>query len=185
MKFGLERAADAVDRLSAPGRGWRRPLLTLALVFAAVAGTLVLLSKAAGFAEVGRSLRHAQPQWLALAAACEIVAYLGYGLVLRESFALRRGPRLSPSLTTALVLASLGATRLVAAGGVGLTYWALRRVGCGRRAAGLRLAAFNGAVSSASWRWPPLSPRPERTVRRRVEWRCRGWSAYPRSSPRR
>jgi hypothetical protein len=62
------------------------------------------------------SLRSADPLWLAGCLAGEVLAYIGYILALRGVTAAVGGPTLDGVTATVVVFASLGATRLLAAG---------------------------------------------------------------------
>lgn len=124
---------------------WRR-LLPLALLPLVVVGILLLLGKAAGYARLVDHLRSANPEWLALALAGEAFSFLGYILALRETARFGGGPDLGLRKSAHLVLASIGATRLLAAGGtagLALDYWALTKAGAAKDEAAARVLALN------------------------------------------
>jgi uncharacterized membrane protein YbhN (UPF0104 family) len=109
-------------------------------------GVALLVGKLAGFARLLDELRDAHLVWLALGFGAETVSFAGYMLAFRESVAFGGGPQVSPWATVRLVMASLGATRIVAAGGAGglaVIYWALRQGGEDRSRALVRVLGFN------------------------------------------
>jgi uncharacterized membrane protein YbhN (UPF0104 family) len=136
----------------------RRSLGLLALAALVAVGLALLLGKAAGYASLADSLRSADPVWLAGCLAGEVIAYVGYILAFRGVAAAIGGPRLDGWTTTAVVFASLGATRLLAAGGAGglaLDYWALRKTGMSRHESVVRVLGLNtllyGVFGLVAW----------------------------------
>jgi hypothetical protein len=121
-------------------------LLGLVVALLVAVGFGLLVGRAAGFARLLSELRAANPAWLALCVAGQVTAYAGYTLSLREAVRFEAGPVMSPFATLRLILAALGATRIVAAGGAGglaVVYWSLRQAGMGPRPAIVRVLAFN------------------------------------------
>jgi uncharacterized membrane protein YbhN (UPF0104 family) len=136
----------------------RRAIVGLVLALLLVIGVVLLIGKAAGYARVLDELREADGRWLAVCLGCEAVAYVGYTLLLRFVFRWGGGPELGFGLGARVVFGSLGATQLVAsagAGGLAVTYWALRRGGFGRREAIARTIGGNTiawlVLGSAAW----------------------------------
>jgi uncharacterized membrane protein YbhN (UPF0104 family) len=124
----------------------RRALVTLGLAVLLVIGVALLVGRAAGYDEILDALRAAEPRWLPACLAGEIVSYCGYVVVFRAVAEADRGPTLGLRLSTEIVFLSLGATRLLAAGGAGglaFDYWALHRTGMSRHGAFLRVLALN------------------------------------------
>ena len=147
-----------------PGPGPRPLRRRRGLVFAgiaaglAIAGVVLLLGKAAGYAKLLDHLRSADPQWLGVAVAGEALAFAGYVVALRETFRFERGPDLGLRSSAHLVFAGLGAARLLAAGGAGgiaMSYWGLTKAGAGKHEAAARLLAANtlifGFFGAATW----------------------------------
>jgi glycosyltransferase 2 family protein len=110
---------------------------------ALAAGVALLIGKVAGYEHVLHAVKGARPEWLAVALPGEVLAYVGYTLVLRRAAALRGGPLLSGMIGARLVLISLAATRLVVVGGPALLYWGLRHARLSKRGAIARLVALN------------------------------------------
>ena len=133
-------------------------LLALALAALVAVGVALLLGKAAGYATLLDSLREANLAWLAVCLVGEIIAYIGYVLAFRGMASVAAGPNFDLRTSATIVFASLGATRLLAAGGAGglaLDYWALRRAGAPRHEAVIRVLALNTLLyalfGAAAW----------------------------------
>lgn len=115
-------------------------------------GVALLVGKLAGFARLLDELRDAHPVWLSVCFVAEIVSFAGYLIAFRESVTFGGGPVLSWWATLRLVMASLGATRIVAAGGAGglaVTYWVLRQGGEEQHRAVVRVLGFNTLLYAA------------------------------------
>jgi uncharacterized membrane protein YbhN (UPF0104 family) len=122
----------------------RRAAVPVALLV--VAGAVVLLAGGPleAFADALQRAVEADPRWVAVAAAFELLSFGGYVALLwlvggRESS--RLGPRESVQVT----LGGAAATRLLPTAGVGgaaLTLWALRRSGMSTARASRTLSAF-------------------------------------------
>jgi putative heme transporter len=124
----------------------KRLVLGFGLTLFVGVGVALLVGKFAGFADLADELREAHPGWLAVCLAAEVVSFAGYTLVLRESVVFGDGPRLTNWAGLRLVMAGLGATRIVAAGGAGglaVNYWVLRQAGEDPRRALLRSLGLN------------------------------------------
>lgn len=132
-----------------PRFSWWRVALGAGL--ALIVGALVvgLIGRAAGYSELSRTLRNADPQWLAVCAGAQVLVFAGYAGVTRGTVALEGGPRIGSWLTLRVVMASFALTQLIAAGGVAglaIIYWALRRLHFGAREALVRLLGLNTYV---------------------------------------
>jgi uncharacterized membrane protein YbhN (UPF0104 family) len=79
-------------------------LLGAGLALAAVVG----IAWAAGFENVYRQLRAGNPNWLPIAFAMEVAAYLGYVIAYRELARVQGGPRLGLGRAGAIVAAGFG-----------------------------------------------------------------------------
>jgi uncharacterized protein (TIRG00374 family) len=133
------------------GLSRRRIAIYIGVVVAIVVGLYIALPAAvSGLSDIKEVIYDADPWWMAVALGFNILSFGAYialfrGVVgsLDEDSALAR--RLTWSVSYQITMAGLAATRLFSAGGAGgiaLTYWALRRAGMGRREAGCRMVAF-------------------------------------------
>ena len=132
-----------------PRVAWRQVALGGVLALLVGGGVVLLIGRAAGFAELRETLRGGRPAWLLVCVAGQLVVFAGYTGVYREAVAFESGPRIGHGLALRVVLASFGLTQLVAAGGaaaLAVTYWALRRLGFASREAGVRLIGLNTLV---------------------------------------
>ena len=121
----------------------RRLAQTALLVVLIIAAIYVLFPKIVGVENGIKKLGKGDPLWLAVA--------FGFGIAMFASYvALFRGVvgervRLNWSESYQITMAGLAATRLFSAGGAGgivLTYWALRRAGMPRKESAARMVAF-------------------------------------------
>ena len=108
-------------------------LVGAALAFAAVIG----IAWAAGFHEVLRELRHADPIWLPVAFGMEVAAYFGYVVAYRELARAKGGPRLGLGRAGAIVAAGFGV--FVIRGGFVVDRHALEDAGLPPREARVRV----------------------------------------------
>jgi uncharacterized protein (TIRG00374 family) len=132
------------------GFGRRRLLIYVGVVFAFVVGLYVGLPAALdGLSETGDVIADADPWWIAIALGLNVGSFVAYIALFRGVVAGRHdhkvAARLDWSASYQITMAGLAATRLFSAGGAGgiaLTYWALRRAGMNRREAACRMVAF-------------------------------------------
>ena len=131
------------------GRPLPRPWQVAAGVVAAlllVLGVGLLIARAAGFAEVRDAIERADSTWFAACLAAQVVALGAYADVFRGAFRWRGGPDPGFRLSAEVMLASVGATRVFAAGGVGAlaaAYWCFRRARFTAEDALVRVLGFN------------------------------------------
>ena len=114
-----------------------------------VVGVFVLVGKVAGYTKTLDSLKGASPVWLAFCFGSQVISYAAYVVLFRAFAGLGGRPCPPIWLTSRIVFASLGATRLLAAGGVGgiaVFYWALRQLGFGGHQSVVRVFALNTAL---------------------------------------
>ncbi|MFO7571254.1 MAG: YbhN family protein [Gaiellaceae bacterium] len=126
-------------------RGRRIAVGVVAAALVAV-GVVLLIARAAGFSEVREELSGASTAWFPLCLLAEIAALAGYAGVHREGFRWRGGPDPGAGLSAHVMLASIGATRVVVAGGAGAlaaTYWCFRRARFPTREALVRVLGLN------------------------------------------
>ena len=122
--------------------------VVVALVVALYIGLPAALS---GLTDMKRVVSDANPAWIAVALGFNILSFVAYIALFRGVVAGAGeqndivARRLTWSVSYQITFAGLAATRLFAAGGAGgiaLTYWALRRAGMERREAAQRMVAF-------------------------------------------
>jgi uncharacterized membrane protein YbhN (UPF0104 family) len=112
-------------------------------------GVAVLIARAAGFARVQDALGEADPSWFVVCLGAEIAAFAAYAVVVREALRWRSGPEPGYGISVHVTLASLGATRIVAAagaGGLAVTYWCFLRARLSARDALVRVLGLNTLV---------------------------------------
>ena len=125
--------------------GWRAVVGVVAAVLLVV-GVGLLIARAAGFAEVRDAIERADSTWFAACLTAQVLALWAYADVFRSAFRYRGGPDPGFRLSAHVMLASIGATRVFAAGGVGAiaaTYWCFRRAGFAADDALVRVLGFN------------------------------------------
>jgi len=126
-------------------RAWQLAAGLVAAVLL-VLGVGLLLALAAGFSEVRDAVEQADSTWFAVCLAAQAVALGAYADVFRGAFRRRGGPDPGFRLSAQVMLASIGATRVFAAGGVGAltaTYWCFRRARFSGDDALVRVLGFN------------------------------------------
>ncbi|MGI9082555.1 MAG: lysylphosphatidylglycerol synthase transmembrane domain-containing protein [Thermoleophilaceae bacterium] len=142
------------EELGASGLGAllqdRRKVASAVLVFVAgVVGVYLVLPKVVGIDESLDRLSQATPYWIAIAVAFNFAAFAAYVALFRGILGgsgvddVRR--RLDVRASYQITMAGLAATRIFSAAGAGgivLTYWALRKAGMSQRLSGCRMVAF-------------------------------------------
>jgi uncharacterized membrane protein YbhN (UPF0104 family) len=123
-----------------------------------VVGVGLLLARAAGFSEVRDAIEQADSSWFAVCLAAQVVALAGYAQVFRGGLTWDGRPDPGFRLSAHVMLASIGATRVFAAGGVGaiaVTYWCFRRARFASDEALVRVLGFNTlfyvAFAAGAW----------------------------------
>ena len=125
--------------------GWRVLLGVVAAVLLLV-GVGLLLVRAAGFGEVRDAIEKADSTWFIVCLGAQLVALSAYAAVFRGAFSWDGTPDPGFRLCSYVMLASIGATRVFAAGGVGaiaVTYWCFRRARFSTDDALVRVLGFN------------------------------------------
>jgi uncharacterized protein (TIRG00374 family) len=130
----------------------RRKLATLAaIIVVGVVAIYVLFPKIVGFDDALARIDDAKWEWIAVAIAFNVGAFLAYVGLFRGILGgtTRRDDRFQRRLdwraSYQITMAGLAATRIFSAGGAGgivLSYWALRKAGMPRRRAACRMVAF-------------------------------------------
>jgi uncharacterized protein (TIRG00374 family) len=129
----------------------RRIAIYMGVVLAFVAALYIGLPAALdGLSDMKRVVKRADLVWIIIALGFNVLSFASYvalfrGVIGGQSKAELSYPRLDWSASYQITMAGLAATRLFAAagaGGIALTYWALRRAGMARRDAAQRMVAF-------------------------------------------
>lgn len=117
---------------------------TVVLVLVLLGAIYFLFPKLVGLGDALSRLDDADPVWIGVAIAANVAAYATY-IALFKAVVGGDALRLSWTETYEVNMAGVAATLLFSAGGAGgvaLTYWALRKAGMGRRDVGRRMVAF-------------------------------------------
>lgn len=129
----------------------RRRLLSLALAaILMIVAIYVILPKVVGLDEALQRLADADSVWIVAGLGCMAIAFMSYATLFRSVLAGRETDervrrRLGARATYQITMSGFVATILFSAagaGGVALTYWALRKAGMERRRAACRMVAF-------------------------------------------
>ena len=121
----------------------RQVLIGLAFVAVSLGALYILLPAIAGLGDTWRRLDRGEPGWLTAGLILEIASYFCYVALFRG--VIGSEANLGWGLSYRITLASLAATRLLAAGGIGgiaLTAWALRREGVRAAVVAMRMATM-------------------------------------------
>src|ERR687892_2788548 len=122
----------------------RRIAQTLLIVLILVAAIYVLLPKIVGLDDALATLDEGNPWWIALALVFCIAMFAAYVALFRGVIG-KEVIHLEWRESYQITMAGLAATRLFSAGGAGgiiLTYWALRKAGMERRRSACRMVAL-------------------------------------------
>jgi uncharacterized protein (TIRG00374 family) len=122
----------------------RRIVQTVVLVLVLLGSIYFLFPKLVGLGDALSRLDDADPVWIGVAIAANVAAYATY-IALFKAVVGGDALRLSWRETYEINMAGVAATLLFSAGGAGgiaLTYWALRKAGMARRDVGRRMVAF-------------------------------------------
>jgi uncharacterized protein (TIRG00374 family) len=122
----------------------RRLVQTLVVVVLLLGGIYFLFPKLVGLSGALSKLGDADPVWIAIAIGFNVLAYATY-IALFKAVVGGDALRLRWVETYEINMAGVAATLLFSAGGAGgiaVTYWALRKAGMGRRDSARRMVAF-------------------------------------------
>jgi uncharacterized membrane protein YbhN (UPF0104 family) len=139
-----EHSANGNGAVELPLFTPRRVVETVLVVFALLVGIYFLFPKLVGLSDALSMLGDADPVWIAVAIGFNLVAIATY-IALFKAVVGGDALRLTWAETYEINMAGVAATLLFSAagaGGVVLTYWALRKAGMGRRDAVRRMVAF-------------------------------------------
>ena len=121
----------------------KRIAQTVVVVVLLVAAIYFLFPKLVGVEDGIRKLGDGDPVWIAIAFAFSILMFFSYVALFKGIVGEHLDLRWNESYQ--ITMAGLAATRLFSAGGAGgivLTYWALRKAGMPRRQSAARMVAF-------------------------------------------
>ena len=122
----------------------RRIIQTVVVVLILLGGIYFLLPKLVGLSDSLGRLDEAEPLWIAIAIGFNVLAYATY-IALFKAVVGGDALRLRWMETYEINMAGVAATLIFSAGGAGgvaLTYWALRKAGMRRRDVARRMIAF-------------------------------------------
>src|SRR5690349_3947906 len=122
----------------------RRLIQTIVVVFILLGGIYFLFPKLVGLGDSLGKLDEADPLWIAIAIGFNVLAYATY-IALFKAVVGGDALRLTWGETYEINMAGVAATLIFSAGGAGgiaLTYWALRKAGMERGEVGKRMVAF-------------------------------------------
>ncbi len=122
----------------------KRLIQTGVIVVLLIAGIYLLLPSIVGLDDAVKRLQRADWIWIAVALAFNVLAFGSYVALFRGVVG-ENVLKLTWSESYQITMAGLAATRLFSAGGAGgivLTYWALRKAGMPRRQSACRMVAF-------------------------------------------
>jgi uncharacterized membrane protein YbhN (UPF0104 family) len=125
--------------------GWRA-VIGIGAAVLLVVGVGLLIARAAGFMEVRDAIERADSTWFVVCFGAQVLALSAYADVFRGGFRWGDGPDPGLRLSTRVMLASIGATRVFAAGGmaaIAATYWSFRRARFAVDEALVRVLGFN------------------------------------------
>lgn len=139
-----EESANGNERAELPLLTTRRLVQTLVVVVLLLVCIYFLFPKLVGLSDALSRLDEADPLWIGIAILFNIAAYATY-IALFKAVVGGDALRLKWKETYEINMAGVAATLLFSAGGAGgiaLTYWALRKAGMGRRDVARRMVAF-------------------------------------------
>jgi uncharacterized protein (TIRG00374 family) len=149
---GIERATASVDRLAEEAEEAEEPRFfedpkrlaqTAIIVLLVVVGIYFLFPRIVEDEDAIGKIGRAKPAWLAVALGFAVAMFFAYVALFRGVVGERVRLRWKDSYD--ITMAGLAATRLFSAGGAGgivLTYWALRKAGMPRKETAARMVAF-------------------------------------------
>jgi uncharacterized protein (TIRG00374 family) len=145
---GLENKANEVKEMESDEPGAlltpKRLLQTVVIVLLLTVGIYVLFPKVIGLEGALDQIHDGDPVWIGIALAFNILAFGAYVALFRGVVG-EKVIHLTVGESYQITMAGLAATRLFSAGGAGgilLTYWALRNAGMERRQSVCRMIAF-------------------------------------------
>jgi glycosyltransferase 2 family protein len=141
----LTRERQSLDSRAVVPSGWRA-VIALGAAVLLVVGVGLLIARAAGFSQVREAVERADSRWFVLCLAAQVLALAAYADVVRGAFRWRDGPDPGFGVSARVMLASIGAARVFAAGGLGAiaaSYWCFRRARFSAEDSLARVLGFN------------------------------------------
>lgn len=144
--FGAVSAEEADVGAEPPFFTPKRIIQTVVIALLAVAGIYILFPQVVGVGDDpgAKRLDEGSKLWIGVALVCGGLMFLSYVALFKG--VIGRSIRLRWRESYEITMAGLAATRLFSAGGAGgivLTYWALRKAGMEQKDAASRMVAFN------------------------------------------
>jgi uncharacterized protein (TIRG00374 family) len=147
--YDEDDGVDPTERGSEMLRNRRRVLALFVAVALLIVAIYVVFPKVVGLHGTFNRFNDAKWYWILVAFCMPVLYYTAYAVLVRSVFA-KRGPeevrrRIDMRASAQITLAALAASALFSAagaGGMALTYWALRRAGMSRRRTICRMVAF-------------------------------------------
>ncbi len=142
--MSLEDSANGNGNVEMPLFTTRRLLQTLLIVVLLLGSIYFLFPRLVGLGDALGKLDDADPVWIAVAIGFNVLAYATY-IALFKAVVGGDALRLRWEETYEINMAGVAASLLFSAGGAGgiaLTYWALRKAGMARRDSARRMVAF-------------------------------------------
>ena len=139
-----EHPANGNSTLELPLFTPRRAVQTVLIVLIVLVGIYFLFPRLIGLGDALSKLSDADAAWIAIAIGFNVVAFATY-IALFKAVVGGDVLRLTWAETYEINMAGVAATLLFSAagaGGIALTYWALRKAGMRRHDVGLRMVAF-------------------------------------------
>jgi uncharacterized protein (TIRG00374 family) len=139
-----EDSANGNDLVELPLFTTRRLVQTLIVILALLIGIYFLFPKLVGLGDAVSQLGDAEPIWIVVAIGFNVIAFGTYTALFKAVVG-GNALRLTWKETYEINMAGLAATLLFSAGGAGgiaLTYWALRKAGMRRHDVARRMVAF-------------------------------------------
>jgi uncharacterized membrane protein YbhN (UPF0104 family) len=143
VPVGDDRGRDE-DGGGIPGVGRRRALVGVGVALTLAAAAFGLVGRIADYGELVEAARRSNRLWLPVAAAGEVLAYVGYVVAYRAIARVDGGPRLPVWTAIRVVALGFGASVVgSSAGGLAVDFWALRHAGLKAHDAARRVLALN------------------------------------------
>lgn len=127
-----------------------RPVVLSAVATAVAAIAVLIIARATGVDKVGRAFTNLDPRWIALIAACELLAYVAYAIAYRSIAQVHGHPPLAAPLIARVVIAGFGPFSI--AGGFGIDRQALHAFHEDEHSARVRVLALG------TLEWAVLAP---------------------------
>lgn len=144
LALGGEATEESDDGPDLPTISTQAAVQSALLIVILVVGIYFLLPKLAGFGDAVSTVGTANPFWVGVAIVCGVLSFVAYIALFRSvvgghdfPITIREAYEINMAGFAATLLFSAGG-----AGGVALTYWALRQGGMGRRGVATRMVAF-------------------------------------------